>query len=126
MKKNPATACMLALLVLAVPGCSRLYDFDGIIVDGDGAPVAGASVTLYPHDWERPTQLGGNGESGDDGKFEATWGNAVGVDYFRIVISADGYRESEQLVEADQKNLRIVLEREAKLTDSTNGSADPN
>lgn len=72
---------------------------------------------LYPHDWERPTQRRADGESGDDGKFDASWGSAGGVDYFRLVVSADGYRESEQLVEADRKHLRIVLEREADAAD---------
>lgn len=122
MNIKPATGYNLALLLLVLPGCSRLYHFDGVIVDGDGAPIAGATVTLYPHDWDRPSQLGGDGESDEDGKFEATWGNAVGVEYFNMVITADGYRESELLVAADRKNLRIVLQRNRKPTDSPAGS----
>ena len=85
---KPSTAIILALLLLVLPGCSRLYDFDGVIVDGDGLPIVGATVTLYPHDWKRPTHLGANGESGEDGKFDAAWGNAVGVEYLPTLIGA--------------------------------------
>ena len=119
MTKNSAIAFVFALLVVSLPGCSRVYLFDGIVVDGGGNPIANATVMLFPHDWKRPVQFRADGESGDDGKFDANWGSAVGVDYFRIVIAADGYRETEQLVEADRKNLRIVLERD---TDSAAAS----
>ena len=82
MVSRSVLTCFVAILILSLSGCSRLYDFEGIVVDGDGQPISGATIMLYPHDCERPTQFRNDGISGEDGSFVATWGVAVGVDYF--------------------------------------------
>lgn len=111
MLSKSASATLFVILILSLSGCSQLYTFEGIVVDGDGQPISGAAIMLYPHNWERPSRIGNNGTSGDDGTFVATWCCAVGVDFFRMAVSMDGYREQDPLVKADEKNLRIVLER---------------
>jgi hypothetical protein len=110
---KPSFLLLLAFITLltTVQGCSRIYRFDGTIVDGDGKPIAGASINFYPHDWKRQEFGREDGRSEEDGTFKAGWGSAVGVKYFNIVAAKDGYREHVQLITADAKNLRIVLER---------------
>lgn len=99
--------CLLATL----SGCSRVYNFDGKIVDGDGNGIEGASINFYPHDWTRQEFGRADGTSKADGSFKADWGSAVGVEIFNIVVSKEGYREQVQLVKADARDLRIVMER---------------
>jgi hypothetical protein len=111
MKPPQLVTLALMILLAAVSGCSRVYSFDGEIVDGDGTPIAGASVNFYPHDWTHPEFGRADGISEEDGSFKAGWGSAVGVEYFNMVVSKDGYREQVQLVKADAKNLRVVMER---------------
>lgn len=101
----------LALLPAVISGCSRNYSFDGEIVDGDGKPIAAASINVYPHEWKRKEFGSTDGISAEDGTFNADWGNAVGVKFFHMVVSKDGYREQIQLVKADAKKLRVVMER---------------
>ena len=119
MKSKLVIPLVFATLLATVSGCSRVYLFDGLVVDGDGQPIAGATIIVYPHDWERPSFERSDGTSDDDGSFEANWGNAVGVEYFRMVVSKDGYKEHERLVEADARDLRIVMERAVVVDDST-------
>ena len=111
MKSPRLVALALVMLLLTVSGCSRIYSFDGQIVDGDGKPIAGASVNFYPHDWKRQEFGREDGKSEEDGSFKAGWGSAVGVEYFNMVVMKDGYREQVLLVKADAKNLRVVMER---------------
>lgn len=118
MKPKLPTLFILATLLATVAGCSRVYIFDGIVVDGDGQPIVDATIIVYPLDWEQPSLDRTDGVSDSDGAFEANWGNAVGVEYFRMIVSKDGYREHNRLVEADEKNLRIVLERMSNGADS--------
>ncbi len=84
---------------------------------GDGQPIAGATILLYPSGWERPSFERDDGTSDLDGSFQANWGLAVGVDFFRMVVSNPGYREHERLVEADATGLRIVMERVSNADD---------
>lgn len=107
--------CLLATL----SGCSRVYSVDGKIVDGDGNGIEGASINFYPHDWKRQEFGRADGTSEADGSFKADWGNAVGVELFNMVVSKEGYREQVQLVKADARDLRIVMERVGN-TDSMN------
>ncbi len=112
MKPPRLVTLVLMVLLALVPGCSQVYRFDGKIVDGDGTPIGGASVNFYPHDWERQGFGRADGISEEDGSFEAVWGSATGVEYFYMVLSKGGYREQVQLVKADAKNLRVVMERD--------------
>ena len=117
MKPSFPMLIMLAVVLAAVSGCSQLYLFDGIVVDGDGQPIANATIVVYPLGWKRSSQNLGGGTSNNDGTFEANWSTAVGVEYFRMIVSKDGYQEHLRLVEADKKNLRIVLERSVSAED---------
>jgi len=112
MKPPRLVALAIMMLLASVTGCSRVYYFEGEIVDGDGAPIAGALVNIYPHDWARQEFGRADGISEEDGSFKAEWGSAVGVEYFNMVVSKDRYREQVQLVRADAKNLRIVMQRD--------------
>lgn len=126
---NPRLAAALvlvALLLSTVSGCSRIYRFTGTVVDGDGNPISDARIALYPHDWEQPSSDHSDGTSNGDGGFEATWGSAVGVEYFRMVVSKEGYKDHLRLVEADAKDLRIVLERANNVDLSDNVRMAPN
>ena len=121
---------MLALLLAVISGCSRNYSFDGEIVDGDGKPIAAASINFYPHEWKRKEFGRADGVSAEDGTFKADWGSAVGVKFFHMVVSKDGYREQIQLVEADAKKLRVVMERVHRPNhpdsmDANDADADP-
>lgn len=111
MKPSLIALLVFAMLFAAIPGCSRIYRFEGVIVDGDGNPIGGALINLYPHDWKREEFGRPDGTSEADGTFKASWGSAVGIEFFNMVIAKDGYREQEQLVRAGARNLRIVLER---------------
>ena len=117
MRPNFVKLVLLAAVLTTVSGCSRVYLFDGIVVDGDGQPIADATIVVYPHDWKRPSHDLADGISNSDGSFEAIWGSAVGVEYFHMVVTKDGYREHLRLVEADEKELRIVLERSTHAED---------
>lgn len=109
-----------AVFLTAVSGCSELYHFTGVVVDGDGVPVSGASIFLRPHDWEapswdykpsKPATPGTMNTSDADGTFEACWGSNPSVEFFRMTIVKEGYKTSEQIVVANAKDVRIVLER---------------
>jgi hypothetical protein len=103
---------MAALAMICVTSCSRVYQFAGIVIDGDGQPIAGATFAINPHDWDEPDSFDSHDRSAEDGTFETGWGSAVGVEFFRFKTRCDGFVEDERIVEADAKNLRIVLARE--------------
>lgn len=67
---------------------------------------------VCPHDWARQEFASEDGIYEEDDSFIAEWGSAVGVEYFSMVLSKDGYREQVQLVRADAKNLRVVMQRD--------------
>ena len=46
---------VIAAFLMAFSGCSETYDFTGVVVDGDGVPISGASIFLRPHGWEAPS-----------------------------------------------------------------------
>ncbi|MFN7289983.1 MAG: hypothetical protein ACK5YR_21775 [Pirellula sp.] len=124
MKPLQFVTLVLMMLLATVSGCSRVYFFDGQIVDGDGRPIVGASVNLYPHDWPRMEFGRADDKSEEDGSFKANWGSAVGIEYFNMIVTKDGYREQVLLVKADTKELRVVMERvhPPKLRESTDGT----
>lgn len=111
MKPTRLVTMSLMCLLATLSGCSRVYNFDGKIVDGDGKGIEGASINFYPHDWTRQEFGRANGTSEADGSFKADWGSAVGVEIFNMVVSKEGYREQVQIVKADARDLRIVMER---------------
>ena len=111
MKPSQMMLVILATVLAAALGCSRGYLFEGIVVDGDGNPIGGATINLYPHDWKRQSFGRPDGTSEEDGTFKANWGSAVGIGFFQMVVEKEGFREQQQLVKADAKNLRILLER---------------
>ena len=111
---------VIAAFLMAFSGCSETYDFTGVVVDGDGVPISGASIFLRPHGWEAPSwdykldeppTPGTMNTSDTDGTFEAGWGGAACVEFFRMTVVKDGYKNGEQTVAARAKNVRIVLER---------------
>lgn len=106
----------LAALMLLVPGCSRVYEFTGIIVDGSGNPISNAVVSVWPVTFETTPceaepQNVSNANCDETGAFSLGWCCAVGVEFFRMKVTADGFKDDFRIVEADAKDLRIVLER---------------
>jgi hypothetical protein len=104
----------ICLAVLSTAGCSRAYNFSGIVVDGDGLPIAGASFAIQPHDWNEPDWFDPKQLSGDDGRFSTGWGSAVGVEFFKFTTAKEGFDNDVRLVEADATDIRIVLSRTRK------------
>jgi hypothetical protein len=68
---------LLGLTILVTAGCSRLYTFTGIVVDGDGKPIEGAAFAIQPHGWNEPDMFNPNEASGADGRFNVHWSPAV-------------------------------------------------
>jgi len=102
---------VVVVAVFSIAGCSRAYQFEGIVVDGDGIPIQDATIIVYPHGDDRPSYDQVDGTSEETGRFEATWGLAPGINFFQMIVSADGYRPNKRIVEADANDLRIVMER---------------
>ncbi len=100
MKPKPVILAIFTVMFAAVPGCGRVYMISGIVVDGDGNPISGASIYLFPHGLEHQLLGRANGTSEDSGEFEAGYGTSSGIKFFEMVVSRKGYREHEQLVEA--------------------------
>lgn len=111
MKTTPVLLLILTIMFAAVSGCGQIYTIAGVTVDGDGNPIGSASIYLYPHGQERQPIARPNGTSEDNGAFEAGYGTATGIKFFQIVVSKAGFKDHQQLVEANAKNVRIVLER---------------
>ena len=104
-------ACILAVVVLSSAGCSRLYDFAGVVIDGDGNPIPNASFAINPHGWDAPGRFDPSSKSGPDGRFTVSWGNATGVEYFTFVTACEGFANDSRVVAADATDIRIVLAR---------------
>ncbi len=126
MKLNFIPILLVATILASISGCSRKYLFDGIVVDSGGNPIAGAVVLLNPSDWpaksydypDKPPVPGLENVSEADGSFKATWGYAVGVKSFRMVVIKDGFKDNTQIVKADAKGIRVVMEHD--ITDDEN------
>ena len=121
METRYGALLIVGILLTSLTGCSRLYQFEGVVVDGDGNPISAALVCLRPHDWPArsirrpasPRKLGAPNTSDNDGTFEATWGNAVGVEFFTMAVIKDGFKDNTQTVPADAKDIRVAMERES-------------
>jgi hypothetical protein len=47
MSHRPSPSCVVAIAVLvALAACDPTYDVRGVVVDGSGAPIAGATVAM--------------------------------------------------------------------------------
>ena len=134
MKLNVFAMLLLAVTLVAISGCSELYNFEGMVVDGDGNPVSGALILLHPADWPEENKLyrpegphvpGSSNVSDLDGTFVATWGCAIDVEVFRMTVLRDGYKESERVVIlANTKDIRVVLEREPEVESQSDRPVD--
>ncbi|WP_158231114.1 hypothetical protein [Rhodopirellula bahusiensis] len=92
-----------------VAGCSSGFETSGIVLDGDGKPLAKAVVTLF--DGISP-DFGFSTPVSDDGTFTAGISTAPGIERFRMVTSCDGYHDDERIVYSDDNaSHRIVLSR---------------
>ena len=112
---RPSKPVSVALVCCLLNSCSRIYDFYGLVIDGDGRPISGATFHINPHDWPEPGWCNPADASGRDGRFEASWGSAVGVELFRFVTTCDGYQPDRRLVLADSdEGIRVVLARDAQ------------
>lgn len=114
MPSRPILPFCICLAMLTTAGCGRLYNFSGIVVDGDGLPIAGASFAIQPHDWNEPEWFDPEELSGSDGYFSAHWGQAPGVEFFKFTTAKEGFDNDVRLVEADATDIRIVLSRTRK------------
>jgi hypothetical protein len=109
---------ILGLLVLCV-GCDGYTSASGTVVDGDGQPIEGATVTMSLQD----SQIGIGATTNKDGNFEESGCHAPGRDPIDLRVKKDGYEDHyrELFPNRLHANLRIVLERET--TVSTSGDA---
>jgi hypothetical protein len=63
----------------------------GAVIDLDGAPVAGATVSINTRGDKEPVKLLASGVSGDDGRFKLGPIHAVYRHSFDIIVEADGF-----------------------------------
>lgn len=111
MKPSQMLLLLLGAVLAATSGCSHPYFFDGIVVDGDGTPIEGASISVYSLDRKIKSSVYTHDNSMEDGTFHVGWNGYGGDDFFRMTVAKKGFREQELIVEDRAKNLRIVLER---------------
>lgn len=103
------TASIALTAATLVVGCSSGFETFGVVLDGDGEPLAKAVVTLF--DGISP-DFGFSTPVSDDGTFKAGISTAPGVERFRMVTSCDGYHDDERFVYSDDDTShRIVLLR---------------
>lgn len=102
---------LIAICLCSLAGCSRHYDFAGVVLDGDGRPIANATFAIGPDDWPKPDWFDDSTVSASDGTFRTGWGSATGVSHFRFITRCDGYIDDDRIVKADTLDLRIVLTR---------------
>ena len=113
MKPLSLPFVLLTMLITATLGCSRVYQFDGIVVDGQGIGIDDAQIFLYPHDAKKPESTEGQ-KTLSDGTFEAGWCCTPGIQFFRMTVSKIGYDDDNRIITADEKNIRVVLSRSSK------------
>lgn len=94
-----------------IASCSQNYNFAGVVLDGFGEPIAGATFAINPSEWARPDYADPDIVSDTDGAFQTWWGSATGVTYFRFTTECEGYQSDCRIVQAEDLNLRIVLAR---------------
>lgn len=107
---------ILPLFVLAIAGCSRSYEFSGVVLDGNGEPISGATFALAPHGQNEPGRTDPDVVSKVDGTFVTGWCCVPNSSYFVLTTSCTGYIDDVQIVTADATKLRVVLARD--LTDN--------
>ncbi len=108
MKPFVAVLLTIGLVLPCIAGCSKLYRFAGIVVDGQGIGIVDADVLVYPHDDKQAARLSGK-KTKQDGTFETGWVDGPGRKFFRMVVSKNGYELDKRIVLAEEENLRIVL-----------------
>ena len=101
---------LLAILITVTAGCSRGYQFAGIVVDGQGIGINEAQIVLYPHDASKTESTEGQ-KTLSNGTFEASWCCTPGIKFFRMTVSKIGYDDDNRIISADEKNIRVVLSR---------------
>ena len=111
---------LIASFCCIVASCSRHYDFGGVVLDGDGRPIAGATFAMNPSDWPKPDWSDPNIVSGADGAFRTGWGSATGVTFFRFTTRCQGYDPDCRIVRGDDVDLRIVLSRSQRSDEPPN------
>lgn len=114
MKPLSLPILLLMLLISATAGCSRAYQFSGVVVDGQGIGIDGAQIVLYPHDANKPKSTAGQ-TTLSDGTFESSWCCTPGVKFFRMTVSKTGYDDDNRIVSGDERNIRVVLSRSSKV-----------
>lgn len=112
MPAYQAASSLLTLCLLTTAGCSRAYEFAGVVLDGNGVPIAGATFALAPHGTNEPNLTDSDAVSAADGTFTAGWCCIPDVDFFILTTSCDGYVDDVRIVTADESSIRIVLARD--------------
>lgn len=113
MKPLSLPMLLIVMLITATAGCSSVYQFAGIVVDGQGIGIDGAQIVLYPHDANKPESTAGQ-ETLSDGTFESSWCCTPGVKFFRMTVSKTGYDDDNRIVSGDERNIRVVLSRSSE------------
>lgn len=100
-------ACMSCILF----GCDGSSRVSGHIVDGNGVPIDGATVTLFQGD----DQVGIEHASDAEGDFAAGGMHAPSSTPLEFHVKKKGYKEDvRRLPVGDNGFLRVVLERDLK------------
>ncbi len=101
----------LTLLIVAIPGCSRSYEFSGIVFDGNAVPITGATFAIAPLSSDESSQTYGDAASQEDGTFVTGWCCVPDTDYFVLATACEGYLDDVRIVAADATDIQIVLAR---------------
>jgi hypothetical protein len=101
---------LLAPIVLSlIIGCDGYTAAGGHIVDGNGTPLAEATITMT----QSGDDVGIPESSGADGSFHASGSHAPSHDPLMFRVKKDGFRDHTQHIPAGivDEDMRIVMER---------------
>lgn len=91
-----------------------MFETSGVVLDGDGNPLANATVGLYEivsTDTPRP-EVEAFQDVLADGSFSIRISTGAGVDHFLLVVACPGYHDDERPIHRDDYGThRIVLSR---------------
>ena len=111
-------ASAVAICVTAATGCSRGYNFAGVVLDGNAAPIPGAKIFVVPHEVDIElgdlSQADADALSQDNGEFEASYCCTPGYEYFLLITSCDGYLDDVRIISAETTDIRVVLARDSE------------